>query len=150
MGESGSGKTTLARCILGLTRPDAGSRLRFDGADLATRTSGRSRDQVKAIQIVFQNPDSALNRSHSVHRMLSRTISRLIGLRGDAREERIRTLTDAVRLTDRHLSSVPRQLSGGLKQRVAIARAFAGDPRVRDRSIIWGHAARWKSGTGTK
>jgi len=82
------------------------------------------------MQIVFQNPDSALNRSHSVHRMLSRTIGRLIGLRGAEREARIRSLSGAVRLTERHLSSVPRQLSGGLKQRVAIARAFASDPQV--------------------
>jgi peptide/nickel transport system ATP-binding protein len=39
-------------------------------------------------------------------------------------------LVGAVRLTERHLSMRPRQLSGGLKQRVAIARAFAGQPRV--------------------
>ncbi|MBC7479259.1 MAG: ABC transporter ATP-binding protein, partial [Pseudorhodobacter sp.] len=86
--------------------------------------------QVKSIQIVFQNPDSALNRSHTVHRMLARTIGLLIGLRGAAREARIKSLTTAVRLTDRHLTALPRQLSGGLKQRVAIARAFASDPQV--------------------
>lgn len=130
VGESGSGKTTLARCILGLLQPDAGSEIRFEGEALAGRTVGRTRDQVKSIQIVFQNPDSALNRAHTVHRMLSRTIGLLIGLKGAAREARIRALTTAVRLTERHLSAVPRQLSGGLKQRVAIARAFASDPKV--------------------
>ena len=130
VGESGSGKTTLARCILGLLRPDNGSRIQFSGEALAGTTTGRTREQVKSIQIVFQNPDSALNRSHSVHRMLSRTIGLLIGLRGAAREARINSLTTAVRLTDRHLTALPRQLSGGLKQRVAIARAFASDPQV--------------------
>lgn len=130
VGESGSGKTTLARCILGLLQPDQGSSIRFAGAALAGTTAGRSRDQVKSIQIVFQNPDSALNRAHSVHRMLSRTIGLLVGLRGPAREARIKSLASAVRLTERHLSAVPRQLSGGLKQRVAIARAFASDPQV--------------------
>ena len=130
VGESGSGKTTLARCILGLLTPDTGSRIVFDGEPLAGNTATRSRDQVKSIQIVFQNPDSALNRAHSVHRMLSRTIGLLIGLKGAAREARIRALTTAVRLTERHLSALPRQLSGGLKQRVAIARAFASDPQV--------------------
>ena len=130
VGESGSGKTTLARCILGLLQPDAGSEIRFGGAVLAGKTAGRTRDQVKSIQIVFQNPDSALNRAHTVHRMLSRTIGLLIGLKGAAREARIRALTTAVRLTERHLSAAPRQLSGGLKQRVAIARAFASDPQV--------------------
>lgn len=130
VGESGSGKTTLARCILGLLQPDQGSSIRFAGEALAGTTAGRSRDQVKSIQIVFQNPDSALNRAHSVHRMLSRTIGLLIGLRGAAREARILALASAVRLTERHLSAVPRQLSGGLKQRVAIARAFASDPQI--------------------
>ncbi|MES2432866.1 MAG: ABC transporter ATP-binding protein [Pseudomonadota bacterium] len=130
VGESGSGKTTLARCLLGLLQPDEGSALKFAGQALAGCTAQRSRDQVKSIQIVFQNPDSALNRSHTVRRMLERTISLLIGLKGAAREARVQALTSGVRLTDRHLASMPRQLSGGLKQRVAIARAFASDPQV--------------------
>lgn len=130
VGESGSGKTTLARCILGLLQPDQGSSLRFAGEALAGTTALRSRHQVKSIQIVFQNPDSALNRAHTVYRMLSRTIGHLVGLRGAAREARIKSLASAVRLTERHLSAVPSQLSGGLKQRVAIARAFASDPQV--------------------
>ncbi len=130
VGESGSGKTTLARCILGLLTPDEGSQLRFDGQSLAGTTAKRSRDQVKSIQIVFQNPDSALNRAHSVYRMLSRTVGLLVGLRGAARDARVKSLATSVRLTERHLSAVPRQLSGGLKQRVAIARAFASEPKV--------------------
>ncbi len=130
VGESGSGKTTLARCLLGLTEPDPGSVIRFDGQQLAGTSAGRTREQVKALQIVFQNPDSALNRSHSVYRMLARTIGVLVGLRGAARDARVKELATAVRLTERHLSAVPRQLSGGLKQRVAIARAFASDPDV--------------------
>ncbi len=130
VGESGSGKTTLARCVLGLLEPDAGSEIRFEAQSLAGTTRRRTRDQVKSIQIVFQNPDSALNRAHSVYRMLSRTIGLLVGLRGSARDARVKSLAASVRLTERHLSAVPRQLSGGLKQRVAIARAFASDPKV--------------------
>ena len=130
VGESGSGKTTLARSILGLVRPDSGSTIRFDGGQIAPDLKGRSQEQVKALQIVFQNPDSALNRSHTVFRMIGRTISRLTGLGGAEREKRIRDLASSVRLGERYLGAKPRQLSGGLKQRVAIARAFAGDPRV--------------------
>ena len=130
VGESGSGKTTLARCILGLLQPDGGSHITFDGAELAGTTARRSREQVKSIQIVFQNPDSALNRAHSVYRMLARTVGLLVGLRGTALDARVRSLASAVRLTERHLTALPRQLSGGLKQRVAIARAFASDPKV--------------------
>ena len=85
---------------------------------------------MKSLQIVFQNPDSALNRSHTVRRMISRTVTRLAGTAGAAVERRVRELLDSVRLAERYLDAKPRQLSGGLKQRVAIARAFAGDPRV--------------------
>ena len=130
VGESGSGKTTLARSILGLVRPDAQSAILLAGEPVSPMLSGRTSAQVKAVQIVFQNPDSALNRSHSVRRMIGRTISRLTGMTGGARDRRIRALTSAVRLAERYLGARPRQLSGGLKQRVAISRAFAGDPRI--------------------
>jgi peptide/nickel transport system ATP-binding protein len=130
VGESGSGKTTLARLLLGLIEPDAQSVIELDGKP-AGRTAGkRSREQLKALQIVFQNPDSALNRSHTVRHLIGSALSRLAGLAGQKKDARLIELTSAVRLTERHLGMRPRQLSGGLKQRVAIARAFAGDPRV--------------------
>ncbi|MGN8133586.1 ABC transporter ATP-binding protein [Paraburkholderia sp. 22099] len=130
VGESGSGKTTLAKLLLGLLAPDAGGVLELDGAPLAARVTRRNDEQVKSLQIVFQNPDSALNRAHSVKRLIGRALSRLTALRGPAIDERLATLTAAVRLPERYLGSRTRQLSGGLKQRVAIARAFAGEPRV--------------------
>ncbi|RDK04498.1 ABC transporter ATP-binding protein [Paraburkholderia lacunae] len=130
VGESGSGKTTLAKLMLGLLAPDPGSVLELDGTQLAARVTRRNDEQVKSLQIVFQNPDSALNRAHSVKRLIGRALSRLAALRGPAIDERLATLTAAVRLPERYLGSRTRQLSGGLKQRVAIARAFAGEPRV--------------------
>lgn len=130
VGESGSGKTTLAKLLLGLLTPDAGSVLELDGKPLAARVTRRNDEQVKSLQIVFQNPDSALNRAHSVKRLIGRALSRLGALRGAAVDERLASLSAAVRLPERYLDSRTRQLSGGLKQRVAIARAFAGEPRV--------------------
>ncbi|NVI02864.1 ABC transporter ATP-binding protein [Paraburkholderia youngii] len=130
VGESGSGKTTLARLMLGLLAPDAGGVLELDGAPLAARVTRRSDEQLKSLQIVFQNPDSALNRAHSVKRLIGRALARFTALRGAQIDERLGTLTDAVRLPERYLDARSRQLSGGLKQRVAIARAFAGEPRV--------------------
>jgi peptide/nickel transport system ATP-binding protein len=130
VGESGSGKTTLARLLLGLTDPDPGGQLTLGGEPLAPLARKRSRQQLKAIQIVFQNPDAALNRRHSVRRLISRPLAKLGGYEGDALNERLQQLVAAVRLSSRHLPMRPVQLSGGLKQRVAIARAFAGDPRI--------------------
>ncbi|RWQ25450.1 ABC transporter ATP-binding protein [Mesorhizobium sp.] len=130
VGESGSGKTTFARLLLGLVPPDDGGTIELEGKALAPRLENRSDDQIKAMQIVFQNPDSALNRSHSIRHLIGRALKRLAGLSGKALESRLNDLVRSVRLTDRHLAVKPRQLSGGLKQRVAIARAFAGDPRI--------------------
>ncbi len=130
VGESGSGKTTLARVLLGLTAPDGGAVITLDGDALASSARKRSRMQQKALQIVFQDPDSALNRRHSVRRLISRVLARLGGYRGEALTSRLMALISDVRLSERHLALRPMQLSGGLKQRVAIARAFAGEPQI--------------------
>jgi len=130
VGESGSGKTTLARVLLGLTEPDQGSVVALNGAPLAPDARRRPRSVLRALQIVFQNPDSALNRRHTVRALISRPLSRLAGLSGQALRARLEELIASVRLEDRHLPLRPSQLSGGLKQRVAIARAFAGGPEV--------------------
>ncbi len=130
VGESGSGKTTLARVLMGLTAPDAGSSVELDGRALAYLTKKRTAEEQKSLQIVFQNPDSALNRRHSVRRLIGRSLSKLGHYTGAALQTRLLALVHSVRLTDRYLPMRPSQLSGGLKQRVAIARAFAGDPRI--------------------
>ncbi len=130
VGESGSGKTTLARLLLGLEAPDPGGVVELGGIALAGRSETRRPSQLKALQIVFQNPDSALNRSHSIRRLIERVLARLGRVPKPERAARLLELIRSVRLPDHYLSLRPRQLSGGLKQRVAIARAFAGDPRI--------------------
>ena len=146
VGESGSGKTTLARALLGLIAPDEGSVVELDGAALAAEARRRPREQLKALQIVFQNPDSALNRRHTVRHLISRPLSRLAGLSGARLRERLTDLVRSVRLEERHLSLRPSQLSGGLKQRVAIARAFGGGPR--DRGLRRAHLGARRVGAG--
>jgi peptide/nickel transport system ATP-binding protein len=130
VGESGSGKTTLARVLMGIIPPDEGAELELDGHELAGVATRRQPADQKALQIVFQNPDSALNRRHSVKKLISRSLSKLGGYGGDALKARLLSLLRSVRLPERYLPMHPSQLSGGLKQRVAIARAFAGDPRI--------------------
>ena len=97
---------------------------------LAATSAGRPTADKRSIQMVFQNPDSALNRGWTARRILARSVSKLTGLKGKAVNERVDKLAADLRLTQRHLDLKPRQLSGGLKQRVAIARAFAGDPQI--------------------
>jgi peptide/nickel transport system ATP-binding protein len=129
VGESGSGKTTLARTLLGIVSPTTGE-VTLGGQVLKGSLSSRTSDEIRALQIVFQNPDSALNRRHSVRRILRRALRKLAGISGAAAEARMLELMHSVRLAERYVSAKPGQLSGGLKQRVAIARAFAGEPLV--------------------
>ncbi len=129
VGESGSGKTTLARALLGIVEPTSGT-VTLEGKTLKPRFTKRTQQELRDLQIVFQNPDSALNRRHSVNRILTRSLRKLSGLKGAAADERAAALAGQVRLSERTLTQKPVQLSGGLKQRVAIARAFAGDPKL--------------------
>ncbi|HEX2426315.1 MAG TPA: ABC transporter ATP-binding protein [Gaiellaceae bacterium] len=129
VGESGSGKTTLGRALLGIVEPTTGT-VALDGRMLAASFTKRNRADLRALQIVFQNPDSALNRRHAVRRILLRSLRKLAGVSGAEAERRLADLANRVRVTDRTLSQKPVQLSGGLKQRVAIARAFAGEPKL--------------------
>jgi peptide/nickel transport system ATP-binding protein len=129
VGESGSGKTTLARTLLGIVVPTEGI-VTLEGRELASKYQKRTRNDLRSLQIVFQNPDSALNRRHAVRRILLRSMRKLAGIRGEMAEARLRDLAARVRITERTLTQKPVQLSGGLKQRVAIARAFAGEPKL--------------------
>ncbi len=130
VGESGSGKSTLAKCIVGLVEISQG-KVRFDGVDLTQSADWRDPDLRRKMQMVFQNPDTALNPSHSVRRILRRAAKLLSKGETSAQlEGRIASLAAAVRLRPQHLDLSPSALSGGLKQRVAIARAFAGSPAL--------------------
>ncbi len=108
VGESGSGKTTLARVLLGLTAADQGSVLKLDGAPLSPDARRRPRQTLRALQIVFQNPDSALNRRHTVRSLISRPLTRLAGLSGQALRTRLEELIASVRLDGRSWGRRPR------------------------------------------
>lgn len=125
VGESGSGKTTLARTIAGLYEPNS-------GVITAGGESGQSQNtKSQYMQMVFQNPDTALNPKFSVARILGRAIKKLAQpMSSDERTKRVLELARSVKLQGYHLELRPSSLSGGLKQRVAIGRAFAGDPKV--------------------
>ena len=130
VGESGSGKTTIAKLLLGLVSPEEGGVVTLDGKGLAQTLNRRDVSDVGSMQIVFQNPDQALNRRHSVTRIISRAVERLRGFSVDDSVVRAHELLTGMRVDESLHSVRPAQLSGGLKQRVAIARAFAGAPQI--------------------
>lgn len=131
VGESGSGKTTLARLIVGLETADAGA-LELLDMPLDLRLNRRPRSALRELQMVFQNPNDALNPYLSVGEQLGRAVRWLSDerLSRDTVRERVRALLSAVRLPETFAERYPVELSGGEKQRVAIARAFAADPAL--------------------
>ncbi|MFN8528166.1 MAG: ABC transporter ATP-binding protein [Anaerolineae bacterium] len=131
VGESGSGKTTVARIIVGLEPTDSGN-LELLDLPLSPDVSRRSRKALRQIQMIFQNPNDAMNPYMSVGDTLKRTIVRLSTERPTDEQinERIAELLEAVRLPADYAARYPSELSGGEKQRVAMARAFATNPAL--------------------
>jgi len=129
IGESGSGKSTLARVIAGLL-PAASGEVQLEGEVLPGAMAGRSREQLRRVQIVFQHADTALNPSHTVGEILARPLAFYHGLKGPAARERVGELLDLIRLPRDLAGRNSSQLSGGQKQRVNLARALAAEPDV--------------------
>jgi len=129
VGESGSGKTTLARCIVGLHASWTGD-MTFGGVSLPRGVQRRSRDQLKGIQYVFQNPYTSLNPRKTVSQIVAQPLERFTGLPFRERVERAGQVLQDVSLGPDFLSRYPDQLSGGERQRVAIARALVVEPEL--------------------
>jgi oligopeptide/dipeptide ABC transporter ATP-binding protein len=129
VGESGSGKSTLGRLALMLEPPDTG-RVRFDGEDLTAATATRLRAFRRSAQMVFQDPQSSLNRSLTIGRILESPLAiHFAGMDRATRRTRIGALLELVGLRAEMATRYPHELSGGQRQRVGIARALAVEPR---------------------
>ncbi len=129
IGESGSGKSSVARVLTGILPAHAGT-LRLRGETLAPGLAGRSRAQLRRMQIVFQMADTALNPGHSIGRILGRPLQFYGGLDRAGRTRRVAELLDLVRLPASVAGRSADELSGGQKQRVNLARALAAEPEV--------------------
>jgi len=97
---------------------------------LPGRPSRRTVEQRHHIQIVFQNPGTALNPRRTVGDLLAHVASRFVAGDSAARRAAVAETLDAVQLPHAALDRYPGQLSGGQKQRVAIAAAFVARPRL--------------------
>jgi len=131
VGESGCGKSTFAKVLTGLETATAGT-IDLDGENIAVvPVEKRKTELIRALQMVFQNPDGTLNPSHSVGSAIARVIKKF-GIEKDPAKvrQRVAEMLDVVRLPPVFAQRKPRQLSGGQKQRIAVARAFAGKPTI--------------------
>ena len=130
VGESGSGKSTAARVITGLLPPSGGAVV-FDGKPLPPALKGRTREQLRQVQMIYQMADTALNPKLRSRELIGRPAQMYLGLTGRALETRIRDLLDLIELDpDTYIDRLPSELSGGQKQRIGIARALAAEPKI--------------------
>src|SRR5208282_5061805 len=84
VGESGCGKSTFARVLAGLEQASDG-KVSVEGLDIGGVPVERRAQNVKRkLQMVFQNPDSTLNPSHSVGFAIERSLRQLKNMTGRA------------------------------------------------------------------
>ena len=131
VGASGSGKSTIAKLVTGLERPTSGEVCFGDVRVDRLRRRGLRRLRSR-VQMVFQDPYSALNPLHTVSYTLSRPLANYLGMRERPARARVRELLETVGLTPvgQFEGKLPHQLSGGQRQRVVIAGALVLEPEI--------------------
>ena len=128
VGESGCGKTTAGRTILKLNEPTSG-RLIFEGQDITNFKPGKMRPLRSQMQIIFQDPYTALNPRQTIGRIISAPFEiQGIDPQGGLKNA-VQSLMERVGLNPEHYNRYPHEFSGGQRQRIGIARAIALKPR---------------------
>ncbi len=128
VGESGSGKSSLARAILRLEPIESGA-IVFKGQDISEASGSGLRQLRKSIQVVLQDPFSALNPRQTI----GSAIAEGLIIHGSGRREarkRTAELLELTGLTQQAADRYPHEFSGGQRQRICIARALALEPEL--------------------
>ena len=126
VGESGSGKSTLAQCLIRLVEPDGGE-IRLGDVSFSGLGGAALREARRRVQIVFQDPYSALDPRQSVGEAIAEGPI-IHGVPRREAKERAQGLLEAVGLDPAAADRFPHEFSGGQRQRICIARALAPEP----------------------
>jgi peptide/nickel transport system ATP-binding protein len=129
VGESGSGKSSLARLIVGLLPRESGS-VNFGGKELSTHTKGRTKDDLRKVQLIYQLPDVALNPRQTIGEIIGRPYAFYFNKSPAEVKARVAELLRQVGLPEDYAGRLSTALSGGQKQRICIARALAANPEL--------------------
>ncbi len=128
VGESGCGKTTAGRTILKLTEPTSGS-IVFEGQDITKFKHGKMTSLRSQMQIIFQDPYSALNPRQTIGKIISAPFEIQKVEPAGGVKNAVQNLMERVGLNPEHYNRYPHEFSGGQRQRIGIARAIALKPR---------------------
>ena len=128
VGESGCGKSTTGQVILRLLHATSGT-VHYNGEDVYTADADRMRALRKEMQVVFQDPYSALNPRMTVGAAIREILHVHDIAQGAAAKKRVGEVLSLCGLQPYHADRYPHEFSGGQRQRVVIARALALDPR---------------------
>ena len=128
VGESGCGKTTAGRTLLKLTEPTSG-KIIFEGRDITDLKPSAMRSLRAQMQIIFQDPYSALNPRQTIGKIISAPFE-IQGIEPvEGMKQAVQALMERVGLNPEHYNRYPHEFSGGQRQRIGIARAIALKPR---------------------
>ena len=126
VGESGCGKSTLGRVIQHLLDATDG-RIIFKGRDVTHLSKKETREYMKEVQMIFQDPYSSLNPRMTVKQIIMEPLL-IDGIRKQKAEKTVRDMMETVGLDFRFENSYPNELDGGRRQRIGIARALILKP----------------------
>ena len=126
VGESGCGKSTLGRTILQMLQADSGSVI-YKGRDIANLPRSQWKDLRSKLQIIFQDPYSALNPNWTVKELIQEPL-RNAGMSRQESDERLLELLKLVNMNEADMQKFSYEFSGGQRQRIGIARAVANYP----------------------
>lgn len=131
VGESGSGKTTIGRAIIGLNETSGGDIL-YNGEKINGKIShDKSRELIKKIQMIFQDPAASLNERATVDYIISEGLYNFKLFKNEEeRQAKVRSMMTEVGLLAEHLTRFPHEFSGGQRQRIGIARALVMNPEL--------------------
>ena len=130
LGPSGCGKSTLSKCLVQLEKQNEGNIL-YKGTNIKELLSSSPLSYRKEVQMIFQDPASALNPKMHVGAILTEAMKvHSIGNNRAERTEKVVELIEKVGLESEHFNRYPHEFSGGQKQRIGIARALALEPEI--------------------
>lgn len=126
VGESGCGKSTLGRCLLRMLEVNGGE-ICYQGKNLVNMTAKEWKEYRKKLQIIFQDPYSALNPNWNVKELIAEPLL-TNGYSEEEANQRIHELLKVLNMNEEIMEKFPYEFSGGQRQRIGVARAVAAYP----------------------